>query len=206
MRKRILDGKYAGGMQLRQDALAKEFGVSRIPVREALVQLEAEGLVRIQPHKGAVVAEFSPSEIHEVFEFRSLIEPRLLELSAPRLTKPDYERLDTILEEYSAQLRDLQIDRWGDLNTQLHALLYSHADAPRIVSTAHQLLQSSDRFTRMQIYYTDGRARAEQEHNLIVDLCRKNDVTRASQLLRAHILAAGDDLTRHINERKRQNA
>ena len=191
-------------MQLRQDALAEEFGVSRIPVREALVQLEAEGLVKIQPHKGALVADFSTDEIQELFEFRSLIEPRLLEKSAPKLAKADFERLHGILEEYRGELRNLNVDRWGDLNTQLHSLLYSHAGSPKIESTAHQLLQSSDRFTRMQIYYTDGRERAEREHDLIVDLCQKRDIASASEVLRKHILLAGDDLAQLISERKRQ--
>lgn len=205
IRRRILGGDYAGGMQLRQDALAEEFGVSRIPVREALVQLEAEGLVRIQPHKGAVVAELSPDEVMELFEFRSLIEPRLLERSASALTPADFERLDGILEEYGEELRSLHIDRWGTLNTQLHTLLYSHAEVPRIEATAQQLLQSSDRFTRMQIFYTDGRQRAEDEHEAIVRLCRKGDVAGAVETLRMHILHAGEDLSKHLAERKRQN-
>ena len=203
LRKRILGGDYAGGMQLRQDALAEEFGVSRIPVREALVQLEAEGLVRIQPHKGAIVAKFSPAEIQELFEFRALIEPRLLEKSVPGLTESDFERLRAILHEYSAEMRSLNIDRWGELNTQFHALLYSHAGSPRIEGTAYQLLQGSDRFTRMQIYYTDGRERAEREHDLIVEHCQKGDAAGAAKILRKHILLAGDDLAKHLSERKR---
>ncbi|NNC00972.1 GntR family transcriptional regulator, partial [Corallococcus exiguus] len=105
LRQRILDGDFAAGFQLRQDALADEFGVSRIPVREALMQLEAEGLVKIEPHKGAIVSELSTREIEELFELRSLLEPRLLKESAPRLTQDDYARLNGILEEYSAELR-----------------------------------------------------------------------------------------------------
>lgn len=204
IRRRILEGHYAGGMQLRQDALAEEFGVSRIPVREALVQLEAEGLVRIQPHKGAVVSELSLGEVQELFEFRSLIEPRLLERSAIKLTEQEFGQLDGILEEYSGDLRSLHIDRWGMLNTKLHTLLYSHAEAPRIEATAQQLLQSSDRFTRMQIFYTDGRQRAEHEHSLIVHLCRKGEIAEAAETLRTHILKAGVDLANHLMERKRQ--
>jgi DNA-binding GntR family transcriptional regulator len=203
MRRRILDGQYAGGMQLRQDALAEEFGVSRIPIREGLLQLEAEGLVKIYPHRGAIVAEFSPAEIQELFEFRALIEPRLLEKSAPSLSSSDFEQLRTILREYGEELRSRHVDRWGALNTQLHTLLYSHADSPKIGATAHQLLQSSDRFTRMQIFYTDGRERAEREHKMIVDLCESSDVAKAADVLRKHILLAGEDLANHLINRKR---
>ena len=85
LRRRILDGTLPAGFQLRQDLLAEELGISRIPIREALVQLEAEGLVRIIPHRGAVVSELSLSEIEELFELRALIEPHLLRRSAALL-------------------------------------------------------------------------------------------------------------------------
>ncbi|HTN98462.1 MAG TPA: GntR family transcriptional regulator, partial [Nordella sp.] len=93
LRRRILDGEFAAGAQLRQDSLAKEFGVSRIPIREALLQLDAEGLVKILPHRGAVVSELSVAEIKELFDLRALLEPRLLRLSAPHLTEKDYAEL-----------------------------------------------------------------------------------------------------------------
>src|SRR5687768_12544890 len=85
LRKAILDGTYPAGAQLRQDALAETFGVSRIPIREALFQLDAEGLVRIVPQKGAVVSELSVDEIDDVFALRRLLEPRLLAASIPLL-------------------------------------------------------------------------------------------------------------------------
>ena len=196
LRRRILQGVYEGGAQLRQDALAEEFNISRIPVREALVQLEAEGLVRIQAHKGAVVTTLSPEEVDELYEFRALVEPRLLEKSAPKLTAGDFEQLDAILREYRDELRNLHVGRWGELNTQLHAVLYRHAASPRMNATALQLLQSTDRFTRINIFYTDGRARAEREHEEIVAACRGGDVKAASRLLRRHIMNAGTALAR----------
>ena len=106
IRRRILDGRYPAGSQLRQDGLATEFGASRIPVREALFQLEAEGLVRIHPHRGATVAPLSPADAAEALELRGALEPRLLSLSAPRLTAEDFARADALLEDYAAALRD----------------------------------------------------------------------------------------------------
>src|SRR4051794_17273624 len=78
LRERILDGDFKAGSPLRQDALASEFGVSRIPIREALMQLEAEGLVKIHPHRGAIISELSTEEVQELFALRALLEPRLL--------------------------------------------------------------------------------------------------------------------------------
>ncbi len=88
IRQAILSGRYPAGSQLRQDALAETYGVSRIPIREALFQLEAEGLVRIVPQKGAIVSELSQAEIDDVFELRALLEPRLYRRSAPSCRKP----------------------------------------------------------------------------------------------------------------------
>ncbi len=202
LRRRILEGDYPAGMPLRQAVLAEELGISRIPFREALILLEAEGLVQLEAHKGAVVAGFSPDEVEELFEFRALLEPALLEKSAPLLTEADYGELDAILREYSDELRTHNPGRWGALNTELHSLLYRRARSPRMLATADQLLKSTDRFARMQLYYTDGRARAEKEHLEIVSECRAGNVRKAAKLLRQHILTAGEALVALLRERQ----
>jgi Transcriptional regulators len=201
LRRRILDGEIPAGSQLRQDALAAEFAVSRIPVREALMQLEAEGLVKIHPHRGAVVPELSLTEIDELFELRLLLEPRLLAASAPRLTDGDYTRLDDILDEYSDELRARHVSRWGELNRAFHLLLYSRADKPRTASIVANLLQDCDRHTRLQLTLTGGMERAEAEHAELVRLCRAGRIDEACELLRAHIENVGRALRRFLEQR-----
>src|SRR5690348_3005760 len=102
IRERILSGAYVEGEQLRQDALAAELGVSRIPVREALRQLEAEGLVTFSPHRGAVVSSFSVTEIEELFDLRAMLESDLLRRSVPHLTDEDFHRAAEILDDFEA--------------------------------------------------------------------------------------------------------
>lgn len=201
LRRRILAGEYPEDFQLRQDALAADFGISRIPIREALVQLEAEGLVKLLPHRGAVVSALSTAEIAELFELRALLEPRLLLCSAPRLTAEDFRALDAILAEYSAELRANQPGRWGELNTALHALLYRQAEQPRTQGIVAALLQNTDRYTRMQLRFTGGRARAEREHAKIVAMCRTGKVRDAARLLARHIESAGAALVAFIAKR-----
>ncbi|GAD70926.1 putative transcriptional regulator [Vibrio alginolyticus NBRC 15630 = ATCC 17749] len=92
IRTQILKGELKTGQPLRQDALAKEFNVSRIPVREALVQLEAQGLVSFEPHKGATVTELSPEKINELFELRAVVECHILERAIQNMTDADLER------------------------------------------------------------------------------------------------------------------
>jgi DNA-binding GntR family transcriptional regulator len=201
MRRRILAGEYPGGHQLRQDALSRDLGISRIPLREALVQLESEGLVKIVPHRGAVVAELSVGEIEELFGLRALLEPRLLRASAPNLTAVDFAALEAILSEYSAELRSHRVARWGELNTALHALLYSRAEQPRTAAIVVSLLRNTERHTRMQLAFTDGLARAEAEHAEIVALCRRGEIEAAAALLAAHVRNAGETLVAYIRAR-----
>lgn len=187
LRRRILDGEFAAGAPLRQDALAEEFSVSRIPIREALLQLEAEGLVKIHPHRGAIVSELSIAEIEELFELRMLLEPRLLKKSALRLKEDDYKKLNRILQEYSSELRAHHINRWGELNTEFHMLLYHRADRPRSLTMVSNLLHECDRHTRLQLSLTGGMERAEAEHAEIVRLCKNRKIGAACTLLKAHI-------------------
>lgn len=203
LRRRILTGEYIDGYQLRQDALAAELGISRIPLREALVQLESEGLVKILPHKGAVVSELSADDISELFELRALLEPVLLRKSIPRLTPQDFLQLDAILEEYSVVLHASQPGRWGELNTNLHQLLLSRAEQPRTSAIVSSLLQQTDRYTRMQLSLSEAaRDVAESEHAELVMLCRKGDTRAAGSLLKRHIEHAGEELKAFLRERR----
>lgn len=198
LRQRILSGSFAAGVQLRQDALAKEFGVSRIPVREALFQLEAEGLVEIVPHKGAIVAAFSPAEIDDVLELRALLEPRLLAASAPRLTASDHALIDQLDARFAAAIANEDVASWGELNAQLHLALYARADLSRTLGIVTALLQASDRLTRLQMRRAAAMKRAQREHRQLIALCRAGDIDVACAQLVAHIDAVRKDLHRLV--------
>jgi DNA-binding GntR family transcriptional regulator len=206
LRQRILNGDFKAGFPLRQDALAGEFGVSRIPVREALMQLEAEGLVKIHPHRGAIVSELSTEEVQELFALRALLEPRLLKASARHLTDADYAELNGILQEYSAELRANHIRRWGELNTAFHTLLYRHAGQPRTLAIVAGLLQECDRHTRLQLSLTDGMKRAETEHAELLRLCEAGQIAAACALLKSHIEDVGKSLQKHLQEHRKSDA
>ena len=187
LRRRILAGAYEAGAQLKQDALAAELGVSRIPVREALVQLEAEGLVRIEPHRGAMVVGIDPAAALELYDIRALIEPELMRLSAPRLSPEDFVRLDALLDAFDAKAGDPR--PWGELNTALHLALYARAERPKMLALATGLLRDCDRTTRLQLSRADlGLERARREHRELVALARRGDGEGAAALTRAHIL------------------
>ncbi len=196
VRKAILSGQYAAGSPLRQDALAADFGVSRIPVREALFQLEAEGLLRMEPHKGAVVAGFALDEIDDVFDLRALLEPRLLRASLPHLTPADFAEVHSFDAAFADAIQRQDVARWGELNAQLHLSLYRHAGLPRTLAVVGGLLQSSDRYTRVQMNRSTALARAQREHRKLITLCRSGQGDEACAYLVAHIEAVRRDLRR----------
>lgn len=204
IRERILRGRYPEGEPLRQDAIGAELGVSRIPVREALRQLEAEGLVTFNPHRGAVVSTLSLKQIRELFELRAEIEGDLIRRAVPNMTSEDDARASEILDAYEVALHGGQVPVWGALNWQFHSTLYAPADRDLTMSIVHKLHQHSDRYLRMQLALTHGETRARHEHRAIATAARKRDVVKASRLLRDHILGAGRALVTFLEQERAQ--
>jgi len=203
LRDQIIRGEIPEGAQLRQDAIATEYHVSRIPVREALRQLDAEGLIAIVPNRGAIVPALSPSDIGELFSIRALLEPEVLKLSIPHLTSDDFSEADEVLRTYVRELRRQEhVSAWGRLNWQFHSILYSRANQPRFMAIIRNVNNSGERYTRLQLYLTHGVKRANEEHHQILELCRQRDVTAACDLLREHIRHAGRSL-KEVLEQKR---
>jgi len=201
----ILRGEIQEGEQLRQDAIAADLQVSRIPVREALRQLEAEGLIKIVAHKGAVVSSLSSEEIEELFDIRALLECEVLRLSIPHLTEADFEKAEAILQTFDkALLPKGDVSSWGRLNTQFHAILYSRANRPHFMAIIRQINNNGERYTRLQLYLTRAFERAKREHRQLLDLCRKRDVEAASKLLEQHIHTAGQTLKESLQQRREE--
>lgn len=190
----ILRGRYPEGEPLRQDAIAEELGVSRIPVREALRQLEAEGLVTFSPHRGAVVSTLSLQEIMELFELRAQIEGDLIKRAVPLMTSEDHARAKEILGAYELALRSGEVAVWGALNWQFHSTLYAPSQRPFTLGILGKLHQHSDRYLRMQLALTHGETRAKDEHRAIAAAVKKGDGALAARLMREHILGAGRSL------------
>ena len=203
LRDRIIRGEIPEGSQLRQDAIAIQYKVSRIPVREALRQLDAEGLITIVPNRGAVVPALSPDDIEELFSIRALLEPEVLGLSIPRLTDQDFTDAEAVLRRYVSELRrEDHLAAWGRLNWQFHSILYSRANQPRFMAIIRNVNNSGERYTRLQLYLTHGTKRANEEHHQILELCRKRDVAAACKLLRQHIRYAGESLKQALEQKR----
>ncbi|TWB11555.1 GntR family transcriptional regulator [Nitrospirillum amazonense] len=191
LRQMILSGEYALGAQLRQDEIAQKLGVSRIPVREALQQLEAEGLVATIPYKGSVVAQLSPAQVREYFEVRLLLEIDLLRRAIPQLTAKQIKRAEGVIKE----LHTAEAGRWGALNWQLHESLYEPAQRPVMLDMVKRIHDSLDRYVRLHLSMTPAiHDRSMAEHEQLVALCRDGKGDEAVEVLRGHLTHALEEL------------
>ncbi len=203
LRDQIIRGEIPEGAQLRQDAIATQYRVSRIPVREALRQLDAEGLIEIVPNRGAVVPALSPDDVEELFSIRALLEPEVLKRSIPHLSQEHFSQAEAVLHKYASELRrEEHVSAWGRLNWQFHSILYSRANQPRFMAIIRNVNNSGERYTRLQLYLTHGMKRANEEHHRILELCRAREVSAACKLLRQHIQYAGESLKQALEQKR----
>ncbi|MBL8094877.1 MAG: GntR family transcriptional regulator [Anaerolineales bacterium] len=187
IREAILAGRYRGGEPLRQEELAIQLGVSRIPVREALRQLEAEGFVTLTPHRGASVASLSASEAIEIYDMRIGLETRLLRLAVPRLTTAALAQASVDLERID---RESDPARWGALNWSFHAALYQPADRPRMLATVKDLHDNVDRYLRIYLAPAERQALSQEQHRALLDACQSGAVEPALAVLEQHLADA----------------
>ncbi len=196
LRRRILSGDYAEGEQLLQEQLAQDFGVSKVPVREALHLLEAEGLITQQFHRGAVVTGIAPRDLMELFELRAQIEGWLLGLAMPLATEADV----AAARARNAQLRNTTdaVEGW-DLNWRFHEMLYVPAGKPYILDHLRQLHTRTARYVR-EVYATaTSRQQVTDEHEAILSAYARQDPATGS-MLSEHILRGARKLTDQLTQ------
>lgn len=190
IRRKILSGELGPGEVLRQEALADELGVSRLPIREAITRLESEGMLNVVPHKGASVRPLSVDEIHEAFDIRQRLEPWIFAEAIPHLTPLDLSRA----EEIVATMDKAAEGEWGQLNWVFHETLYMPAKRDMTLSILKRLHEKADRYFRFQVVNVPIRKQAHEEHMELVEVSRKGDIKRAEQLLSEHLAIAADQI------------
>ncbi len=185
IRQGILSGAYKAGEQLRQERIATDLGVSRIPVREALHQLHSEGFVTLVSHKGAVVSEVSLEEILELYELRARIETWLLALAIPEMTEAHFAKFQAANDHYEALA--CHADQVFQANWDVHSAMYEASGRRTTIDIVGRLHQKIERYTRMMVSLRGSEARSHAEHLELLALCRDRQAGRAVRLLDAHI-------------------
>ena len=197
LRNAIVTGALDEGAPIRQDEVAALFKVSKIPVREALKQLEAEGFVTFQRNRGAIVASLTEPEIAEIFEVRAILESSAIRFSVPNMTDAD---LEVASGHCSAFEEETDISRWADLNWAFHSSLYKAADRPYLLQMIRTVNDRVERYLRLQLTISGGHKLATREHTEILLACREGNVERAASLIYNHIHGAKLSLLKHTGE------
>ena len=199
LREAIRSGWFKDGQHLRQDELAAELGVSKIPVREALRLLEAEGLVRLPPNRGAVVASLSSREAQEIVEIRVALESLALQRAIPNTDVRVVPHATDVLDNLD---RETDVARWSGLNWEFHATLYQPADRPRLLELIRQQHVHVDRYMRIILSTLGHQDRSQREHRALLSAYQRRSTDRAVAILTQHIEAAGVLLLAFLRQRE----
>jgi DNA-binding GntR family transcriptional regulator len=201
LRSAILDGRIPCGTALRQQDLADLFGVSRMPVREALRQLEAQALLNVVAHKGAVVAPLVQGDAVETYALRILLETHALRLSVPLLEDSDIEQAERYIGELEAEHDYSEI---GRLNRLFHMTLYSRAPNRRLLNLVEDGLNEEERFLRFNLEAMGLGKLSQDDHQALLRAAMERDVERSVQLLENHLNRAVEVITRYLESPEAQ--
>ena len=193
LRSAILEGRIPPGTPLRQEALAAAFDVSRMPVREALRQLEAQALLEFTPHKGAVVAELSAQDQADTYLIRRALEPVAFAQSIPHLTRADLDRAEDLIADMD---REPDHGRLGELNRRFHLSLYAKAGSPKLLRLVERQLTEHDRYLRFHLAMMGRDRMSQDDHLAMLAAAAAQDIEAATAVLQRHIDVAAEDSAR----------
>ena len=170
LRTAIIRGVLPGGMPLRQDEISAQLSVSHIPVREAFRQLDAQGLVRIYPNRGAVVTKLTREELENAMDTRIILEMGAIRAAIPVMTEECIEKASEILAQCDVET---DANKLEDLNLQFHLTEQLHANVDRYIRPYYSAAEVS--------------SQSRGEHYKLIEACRNGDTEFAAAILRTHL-------------------
>jgi DNA-binding GntR family transcriptional regulator len=195
LRDRLRTGALAPGTVLSQSDIAAEYGVSRIPVRDALHILSTEGLVELGV-TGAVVTGLSIPELQELYEMREALEPVVTAIAVPNVGRAEIARMAALAERMEAE--GISPADWLEANARFHALVYERADRPRMVALTEQLRRLTDRYVYLHLEVIGDVEHLHEEHRRILDAVRRGDPREVAELTRLHLATSHDFILRYL--------
>jgi DNA-binding GntR family transcriptional regulator len=194
----IASGALAPGSALDEQQLAARFGASRTPVREALRQLAATGLVEVRPRRGVAVAEMTPARVMDMFETMAEIEAICVRLATYRITPLERSRLLDLHEASISMVERGDVDAYDAFNQDFHEVIYRATHNPFLVEQALALRARLHAFRRTQLRQGGRVIRSHDEHGAVLTAIAQGDAEGASRLMRAHMLNASAAFGRFI--------
>ena len=187
LRGQILANAYPPAAALPEEALAAQLNVSRVPVREALRRLAADGLVTITPRQGAVVSSLSPQQFLDAYRVREALEALAIRLAVPRLTPADLEPLTRLQEAMTRHAAAGDADAFFTANAAFHALFVDRSNNEVLQAIYHPLMDQMRRYLTPSLDLRGGLTRSIEEHQAILAAVRAGDGEEAARLLGEHI-------------------
>ena len=194
LRDAIVSGELPPNMALRQDPLAQRFGISKIPLREALARLEGEGFVVTHPGRGAFVTDLRAERIREIFQLRVVLETDLLAAAVPVMTPAALDEAARLIDLFdTAPTAEL-----GQINWMIHSTLYSPSERELSLQMLQGLHTHAQRYVQLHMGAVDRERDTNAEHRAILAACRAGDTEGAVATLRDHLEGIGQAICIHV--------
>jgi DNA-binding GntR family transcriptional regulator len=196
LRKAILYGDIKSGQQLKQENIASQMGISRMPVREALSQLENEGLIKNIPYKGCTVSTFTADDITEIYQIRKVLESYATELATINITPADIEKLEDLMAKLKDCIENDDIDSYAAYDLHFHNTIFEKAANKRLFQIIKTIWKS---FPMYLAYSIPQRIkRSFEEQSLILDAIREGNSRKAAQLAGKQIETVYQEMKPHF--------
>jgi DNA-binding GntR family transcriptional regulator len=207
LRDAILSGSFQPGEPLREEQLAASLDVSRGPVREALVQLEREGLVIVRRHRGATVARLSQADAEEVYSLRLALERLAVQRAVVSATEADFAAMEDILDAFrAASIGEPSAKEIADLDVRFHDLIYRAAHHQRLYDCWANLRSQTFLFLLSRnVANADFREVTVQSHKDLLDVLRSRDPVRAGIEIENHLLGAYERVVQGLRQQKKDD-
>jgi DNA-binding GntR family transcriptional regulator len=200
LRDAILDGRIAPGARLKEGALARDLGISRTPVREALRALHIEGLVQSAPNRGATVRSYTVDDLREIYSLRALLEGHAARLAAPLARPQTLDRLRESCVRFAGLRRTgAPIPEFVQENLLFHEAILEAAGSSRLVTMARRVMEIPLVYRTYSWYSPDQRHDAERQHLRLVQALERHDADRAEIVMKEHIYEGADLLFEHLS-------
>jgi DNA-binding GntR family transcriptional regulator len=198
LRDEIISGDLVPGQHLRLEEIASRFDVSTMPVREALRELEADGIVTIFPHRGAVVTKLSVEDLQDIYEIRAALEEMATRLAIPFITEKTLTELSNVINQMDNHIGELVI--LVKLNHIFHNTLYAASGRKHLCELTHMLRLRTQHYLHAYITHLGGMPRGQEEHRAILKASRLGQADQAASIVHKHVKKVGQEIVDYIRQ------